>query len=74
MLRKIWCTWKKIGLFIANIIGTILSILIYSFVISPFGIIINLFTDYLKTKTQADTMWINRKSKDLTLEEMRRQF
>ena len=52
MLKKIWNIWKKFGKFIGTIIGTIITTVLYIIIITPFGIIIRLGTDYLNQKKQ----------------------
>ncbi|MBN1897259.1 MAG: hypothetical protein JW827_00660 [Spirochaetes bacterium] len=74
MLKKIWKYWKKFGLFIGTLIGIVISTVLYIVVISPFGIIISLFADYLGVRSRSRTNWVLRKQKDLDLESMRRQY
>ncbi len=74
IFKKIWYIWEKIGFFIANLIGFIISIVLYISIITPFGIIIRVTTDYLNIKNKKETMWIEKKPRDLTLGDMRRQY
>ncbi len=74
LLKNIWQVWKTCGKFIGKIIGTIISTVLYIIIITPVGIIITLFKDYLCIKNKPDTMWTSRKPKDLTLEDMRKQY
>lgn len=77
LISNLWKIWKKFGTFIANTIGIILSILAYIVVVTPFGITISLFKDYLKLKIrpeQIKTMWIDREPADLILEDMGKQY
>ncbi len=74
IFKKIWEAWKTVTKFIGKIFGTILSSVLYIIIITPFGIIITLFKDDLCINGKPDTMLISRKPKDLTLEDMRKQY
>ncbi|MBU1076759.1 MAG: hypothetical protein KKH98_05660 [Spirochaetes bacterium] len=73
MLKKIWKAWKKFGKFIGTVIGTIISTVLYIAVVTPFGILVRLSTDYFRMDKKHKTMWVERGPKDLTLKEMRKQ-
>jgi len=73
MIKTIWKLWKKFGFLIASIVSYILTILFYFIIITPFGIIIKIFTDYFHIKNK-NSMWLKKETKDKTLSDMRRQF
>ncbi len=74
ILKKIWHVWKTVGMFIAKIVMTIFSSVLYIIIITPFGIIIRLFTDYLNIRSKDNTMWNDKMQKDRTLKDMRKQY
>jgi hypothetical protein len=74
MLKKIWKYWKKFGLFLGTLVGIIISAVLYIVVLTPFGIIIRLFADYLGRRSVSRSNWISRKDMDLDLTAMRRQY
>ena len=70
-LRKFWEVWKKVGLFIADVVSRVLLTLFYFTIFVPFGLIVTLFSDQLDMKDLTPS-WLERKTRDLTLEDARR--
>ncbi len=50
-MKKIWDKWKEIAEVVGNLQAIIVFSLLYFILITPFGIISNLFKDFFKTKT-----------------------
>jgi len=70
IFKKVWNIWKKFGHFI----GTVISLIIYIIFITPFGIVIRLSKDYLGEKSYRKSMWLKKKSINLDIKEMRKQY
>jgi hypothetical protein len=70
-LRKVWAAWKKFGHFIGDIIARVVLTIFYFTVFLPFGIGASLLSDRLDIK-DVEPSWLERETKDLTLEDARR--
>ena len=74
ILRKFWEGWKRFGHFMGDLVGRVVLSIFYFTVFSPFGLGTRLFGDPLAIKpTEKQPQWLERKTKDLTLEDARRQ-
>lgn len=72
-LKQVWEGWKKVVLFVGDIIGRTILTLFYFTVFVPFGGLQTLFGDRLDTKNKDRIpTWSERKTTDLTLEDARR--
>lgn len=72
-LRKFWEGWKKFGHFMGDFIGRLVLTIFYFTIFMPFGLIVTLFSDRLDIKNRQQTpAWIERHTKDRTLEDGRR--
>ena len=73
-LRRLWAGWKRVGQAIGDFLArVILSIFYFTFFL-PFALGTRLFSDPLDMKPSAKTpQWLERKTKDLTLEDARKQ-
>jgi hypothetical protein len=75
VLRTIWTTWKRIGQFMGDFIARAVLSLFYFTLFVPFGIGVRLFGDPLDVKTRANPSgWLERATRDLVLDDARRQF
>jgi hypothetical protein len=75
VLKRIWAAWKRIGQFIGDFIARVVLSLFYFTLFAPFGIGVRLFGDPLDTRTKTNpSLWVDRSTRDLALEDARRQF
>lgn len=74
-LRKVWEPWKRFGRLIGDIFGRIALTLFYFTIFVPFGLRVRLLSDPLGTKHRnGSSLWLGRRTTDLTLRDARRQF
>jgi len=75
ILKKIWATWKRIGQFIGDLIARVVLSLFYFTLFVPFAVAVRLFGDPLSMKAKANpSWWLERSTRDLALDNARRQF
>ncbi len=74
IFKKIWRAWRKIGQFIGNTIGYIISTVLYIVFVTPVGIVIRIFTDYFNIKNKSSSNWTVKEQKDLSMDDMRKQY
>jgi hypothetical protein len=75
VLRAIWTTWKRIGQFIGDFIARVVLSLFYFTLFVPFGVGVRLFGDPLDVKAKASSSWwLERATRDLVIDDARRQF
>lgn len=72
-LQKFWQGWKKFGYFMGDLIGRLVLTIFYFTIFMPFGLGVRLFGDRLDTKGRVAPHWVERQTRDLTLEDARRQ-
>jgi len=70
-LSKLWEGWKKFGEFMAKWVARIILTAFYFTIFLPFGFVVSLFSDLLDMKDLTPS-WLERKTRDLTLEDARR--
>jgi hypothetical protein len=73
-LRKVWQTWKRIGQFIGDQVGRVVLTVFYFTLFMPFALGVRFFGDPLALRPLGRTKWLERTTKDLTLEDTRRLF
>jgi len=74
-LRQAWHLWKRLGRFIGDVIGPVVLTVFYFTIFVPLGTAMRWFSDPLRLKSSHHTsFWINRDTRDRTLEDARRQF
>lgn len=74
-LRKVWEAWKQFGRFIGDITARIALTVFYFTIFVPFGLGVRLLSDPLGTKRRrGSSLWLSRRTTDLTLPDARRQF
>ena len=71
-LRKGWQAWKRIGQFIGDQIGRLVLTVFYFTLLMPFGLGVRFFADPLGIKPIHRAKWLERSTRDLTLEDSRR--
>lgn len=74
ILRKIWQIWKRIGQTIGNWIARIVLTIFYFTIFPLFGLGVRLLTDPLAIKRTIGAPWLERATRDHTLDDARRLF
>ena len=73
-LRRFWEGWKRFGQIMGDFVARVILSIFYFTVFLPFGLGTRLFSDPLDIKTDdKEPQWHERKTKDLTLDDARRQ-
>jgi hypothetical protein len=73
-LRKGWQAWKRIGQFMGDLIGRLVLTVFYFTLFMPFALGMRLFGDPLAIRPRNRAKWLERITRDLTLEDSRRLF
>ena len=73
-LRKGWQAWKRIGQFIGDQIGRLVLTIFYFTLFMPFALGMRLLGDPLAIRPRNRAKWLERTTRDLTLEDSRRLF
>ena len=74
-MRRLWEGWKSFAAEMGNYQGRLLLVIFYFVVVTPFGVIVRLFSDPLKTKSiHSSSFWQNQSETSSDIEEARRQF
>ncbi len=74
MLRQLWQEWLVLARHIGNFQARVLITLVYFTFILPFGLVSALFADTLRMKrVPAGAVWQERSTRDLDLEQARKQ-
>ncbi len=71
-LDRIWRAWKRIGQIIGDVIARIVLTIFYFTIFAPFGLGVRLFGDTLAIKHERNPQWLDRSTRDLTLDDARR--
>jgi hypothetical protein len=74
ILRKGWESWKRFGQFMGDLIGRLVLTIFYFTLFMPFGLGVRFFGDPLAIHSRARSRWLERTTKDLTLEDTRRLY
>jgi 4-amino-4-deoxy-L-arabinose transferase-like glycosyltransferase len=73
-LNGVWVTWKGIGQFIGDFVARVVLSLFYFTLFVPYGVGARLFGDPLDMKAKAkSSWWLERTTRDLALDDARRQ-
>jgi len=73
-LLNVWEGWKKVAHWIGDKQTTLIYTLIYVFVVGPFAVVRQPFTDPFRyRRRRSETFWVPRAQAAPTLEEARRQ-
>ncbi len=75
LMRRIWIGWKSYAQGMGDYQSRILLILFYFIIVTPFAILVRLFSDPLRIRsTQNQSYWLPRPQASTDVEEARRQF
>ena len=72
LLCTVWTTWKRFGQIIGDLIGRIVLTVFYFTVFMPFGLGVRLLGDPLGIKRKQDARWLERETRDLSLDDGQR--
>ena len=72
-LDRIWQGWKRFGQMMGDLVGRIVLTVFYFTIFMPFGLGVRIFADRLDVKGWQSPTWTKRKTRDLALEDTRRQ-
>ncbi len=72
-MKKFWEGWKKFGQLIGDFVARVVLTLFYFTILVPFGLGVRLFSDPLAIKPPQPAVWVKRTTRDLTIEDTRRQ-
>jgi hypothetical protein len=72
MLKRFWEGWKKFGRVMGDFIGRIVLTIFYFTIFLPFGIAVRWLSDPLHIKSHPQEFWLNRTTRDKTLDDARR--
>jgi hypothetical protein len=74
-LERLWESWEGFATEMGNYQGRILFTYFYFLVVTPFGVLVRLFSDPLRTRfSTSPSFWDNRPAISNRLDEARRQF
>ena len=71
-IRKGWQSWKRIGQYIGDFIARVALSIFYFTIFLPFGLGVRLLGDPLNIHPNHRPSWLQRGTRDLTLEDGRR--
>lgn len=75
LLRRLWEGWKGFATEMGNYQGRMLLAFFYFLVVTPFGVLVRLFSDPLRMRSPTDlSFWDSRPEISNKLDEARRQF
>jgi hypothetical protein len=75
LLKRTWDGWKRFAQQMGNFQGRVLLAMFYFIVVTPFGLLVRLFSDPLRIKqTERTSFWLARPAADRDLEKTRNQF
>ena len=73
-LRRGWQAWKRFGQFIGDFIGRLVLTVFYFTLFMPFGLGVRFLGDPLAIRSRGRSKWLERTTKDLTLEDTGRLY
>jgi hypothetical protein len=73
MLRRFWEGWKRVGQWIGDAVARVFLSVFYFTVFLPFGLMSRLFADPLRIKSHDEDLWLDRSTRDRTMEDLRSQ-
>jgi hypothetical protein len=74
ILHTAWAKWKAFAHVLGNFQARVLLTVFYIVLVGPIGLVLRLRSDPLKLRHQEKaTYWLERQTRDLTLEDARRQ-
>ena len=72
LLNRGWNIWKRVGQFIGDIVARVILSVFYFTVFLPFGLGVRIFSDPISVKKAVKARWLDRETRDLTLDDARR--
>jgi len=69
ILGKVWHFWKKIGLFMGDLIARVVLTIFYFTLFLPFGLGTRIWGDPLGIHKKGEPAWLDRKTGDQTLQD-----
>ena len=73
-LRKVWQAWKRFGQFMGDLIGRLVLTVFYFTLFMPFGLGVRFFGDPLALRPSGRSKWLERTTKDVTIDDTRRLY
>lgn len=73
-LKKFWHAWKRFGQVMGDFIGRVVLTVFYFTLFMPFGLGVRLFGDPLALRPSGPSKWLERTTKDLTIDDTRRLY
>lgn len=73
-LRKFWHAWKRFGQMMGDFIGRLVLTVFYFTLFMPFGLGVRFFGDPLALRPTGPSKWLERTTKDQTIEDTRRLY
>lgn len=73
-LRKVWQAWKRIGQAIGDALARVVLTVFYFTLFMPFGLGVRFLGDPLMIRRRGLSNWLERTTRDLTLDDSRRLF
>ena len=73
-LQKFWHAWKRFGQFMGDLIGRLVLTVFYFTLFMPFGLGVRFFGDPMALRPTSPSKWLQRTSKDLTIDDTRRLY
>ncbi len=73
-LKKFWHAWKRFGQVMGDFIGRLVLTVFYFTLFMPFGLGVRFFADPLALRPSGPSKWLERTTKDLTIDDSRRLY
>jgi len=73
-LGRFWQAWKRFGKFVGDFIGRLVLTIFYFTIFLPFGLGVRLLGDPLNIKSNQHIQWLNRSTRDLSMNDVRRLY
>ncbi|HET9907365.1 MAG TPA: hypothetical protein VFQ23_12005 [Anaerolineales bacterium] len=73
-LQKFWHAWKRFGQFMGDLIGRLVLTVFYFTLFMPFGLGVRFFGDPMALHPKGPSKWLQRTTKDLTIDDTRRLY
>ena len=73
-LKKFWHAWKRFGQVMGDFIGRLVLTVFYFTLFMPFGLGVRFFGDPLALRPSGPLKWLERTTKDLTIDDTRRLY
>jgi hypothetical protein len=74
IIKNVWQIWKRFGRFVGDFIGRLILTIFYFTIFAPFGMGVRFFGDPLEIRKEQGTKWIERNTRDLSVEDTWRLF